>query len=131
MRLGTVVTRADTSFDPGVYLNLQVKSTIQGIVDDDTVRYDLDARTYGRLRKSTAKNPLLLVILVMPDDEAGWLSQSPDELILRHCAYWLLLDDYPAMQATSSVRVTIPRANIFSVTFVQAMMQQLLERNQP
>jgi hypothetical protein len=63
----------------------------------------------------------------MPGDEGQWLSQSAEELVIRHCAYWLSLEGYPATASVSTVRVSLPLANVFSVTAVQGIMQRLQE----
>jgi hypothetical protein len=67
----------------------------------------------------------------MPGDEALWLTQSPDELVLRHCAYWISLKGYPSSPSTSTVRVPIPLANVFSVAAVQGIIQRLREGKEP
>ena len=72
--------------DVGGQLDLQVKSTTQANVGANHVAYDLSVKNYDDLRESGDNCPRILVVLVLPDDEAQWLSQSPEELILRHCA---------------------------------------------
>jgi hypothetical protein len=36
----------------------------------------------------------VLVVLVMPSDEAQWLGQTTEELVIRHCTPWRLGSDY-------------------------------------
>jgi hypothetical protein len=66
----------------------------------------------------------------MPEDEALWLDQSPEELTLRHCAYWLSLKGYPPTPNTTTVRVSIPLANVFSPV-LRDIVQRLRERRDP
>jgi hypothetical protein len=73
----------------------------------------------------------LLVLLVLPEDEALWLSQSPEELVLRHCAYWASLVGAEPTTATSSVRIVIPRSQVFSVQAVQTLMNSLVQGGLP
>jgi len=117
--------------DAGFQLDLQLKSTTRATVDEAQVVYDLEVRGYESLRDLRPQCPRILVLLVLPADEAQWLSQSHDELILRHCAYWLPLQGFPPTQATRSVRVTIPLADVFSVVALQAMMKRIQERQDP
>jgi hypothetical protein len=70
------------------------------------------------------------VVLVLPEDEDLWLSQSHEELILRRCAYWLSLRGAEPTTARSSIRVPIPLAQVFSVPALQTMMNRLL-RGEP
>ncbi|SRR6266511_4163874 len=114
--------------DAGTQLDLQLKSTTRASVTDVAVKYDLEVDTYNDLRNDTCPIPRLLVVLVLPEDEAEWLTQSAEALTLRHCAYWMSLRGYPPTTATSTIRVTIPLANRFSVEAVQRLMQRVAER---
>src|SRR5262245_33589324 len=108
LALRSVEPTSEQRKDAGVQLDLQLRSTTRAAVSDTEVRYDLDVRTYEYLRR-TPPVPRILVILVQPEDEDAWLSQSPDALLLRHCAYWASLRGAAPTTASSSVRVTIPR----------------------
>ena len=81
-------------------------------------KVDLDVKTYDYLR-TTGSLPRLLVVLIMPAGRSRSLTQSPNELAIRHCAYWLSLASHPATTGARTVRVAIPLANIFSVEAVR------------
>jgi uncharacterized protein DUF4365 len=117
--------------DVGLQLDLQLKSTTRGSIGASHVTYDLDVVNYDDLRQPGGQTARILVLLVMPGDEALWLTQSPDELVLRHCAYWISLKGYPSSPSTSTVRVPIPLANVFSVAAVQGIIQRLREGKEP
>jgi hypothetical protein len=115
--------------DSGIQIDLQLKSTTRAQVGGSAVTYDLNVRNYNHLRVANANCPRLLVVFVMPDDETQWLTQTIDELVLRHCAYWLSLKGHPEKESSATVRVAIPKESVFSVAAIQAMMQQLQERS--
>ncbi len=92
---------------------------------------DLDVPTYHYLRTAETFCPRILVVLVMPADEAEWLNQSPDELAIRHCAYWLSLRGYAETLARSTIRIGIPLTSLFSVEAVRSIMQRLGEGKTP
>src|SRR5438128_612267 len=77
--------------DIGPQLDVQLRSTMRAEVRDEVIVYDLDVRTYNLLRTESSDRPRILVLLVLPADEAQWLSQSVEELVLRRCAYWMSL----------------------------------------
>ncbi len=118
-------TRNHRHVDAGIPLDLQLKSTTQAETKDASVVYDLEVKAYEDLRDPDARAPRILVLLVMPDDEADWLSQSEEALILRRCAYWMSLKGYQSTTNTSTVRIAIPRANIFSVAQLRAMIERI------
>jgi hypothetical protein len=120
------VERHGSSYrDTGPQIDVQLKSTTRADVREAEIAYDLEVRAYELLRMNVPGCPRLLVVLVLPDDVAQWLSQSPDELILRRCAYWLSLRGAGPTPNQTTIRLAIPPANVFSVEAVQEMMKTL------
>jgi Domain of unknown function (DUF4365) len=117
--------------DRGPQLDLQLKSTTRANVGQVHLTYDLPVVNYDDLRQTDGQVARILVVLVMPEDETLWLSQSPEELVLRHCAYWLSLKGYPPTMNTTTYRVSIPLANVFSLGALRDVMQRLRERKDP
>ena len=111
--------------DTGPQIDLQLKSTTRAEVREAKVVYDLDVRAYNMLRTAPGTRPRLLVLLVLPDDEAQWVSQSVEELILRKCAYWTSLHGAEPTTNQANVRIVIPAANVFSIEAVRAIMGAL------
>jgi hypothetical protein len=127
-----MVTRHDNRHrDGGAQRDLQLKSTTQAAVTETAVAYDLDVQAYDDLRSVSCPCPRILVVLVMPGDESLWLTQTADELTLRHCAYWMSLRGQPPTTATRSVRIFIPVANLFSVEAVTRLLEQVRNRRNP
>ena len=113
------VLMADFGRRPRV--DFQAKSTTRDVLGDDALHFPLPVKNYNDLRVDT-RTPRILIVLLMPDDDARWVAQSEEELCLRHCAYWLSLEDRPATANTSSVTVQIPTTNIFSVDQLITLM---------
>jgi hypothetical protein len=113
--------------DTGPQIDLQLKSTTRAEVKEPEVVYDLEVRAYNLLRLPVRERPRLLVLLVLPEDETQWLSQSVEELILRRCAYWVTLQGAELTTNQTTVRIRIPTTNAFSVEAVQAMLRALSE----
>ena len=65
------------------------------------------------------------------EDPAAWLQCSPDQLVLRHCAYWLSLAGAPATDNEWSVTVQVPRANLFTVEGLGGLMHRINEGGVP
>lgn len=131
MTLRAITLRGKRRRDVGPQVDLQLKSTAQSAVRDTHLAYDLAVANYDDLRAHSPLSPRLLIVLVLPADEARWLSQSDDELVLRHCAYWLSLAGYPETAAKHTVRVSIPMTNVFSVPALRDLIQRLNEGKDP
>jgi hypothetical protein len=124
LSLREVVQRGQRHLDGRLQLDLQLRSTTRAYLTETHVGHDLDVPTHDFLRE---RSPVccLLVVLVLPDDEALWLSQTIEELVVRHCAYWFSLRGADPARTTSSVRISIPRSQVFSVQAVQDMLNRL------
>ena len=101
--------------ETGRELKLQLKATTENsiVIDDETIKYDLNASTYNDLlsRKNT-KCPLILILFVLPAEKTNWLAISDNELISRKCAYWYFPDQSEFLTANSATkRVSINKKN--------------------
>lgn len=111
-------------------LHLQVKCTYQDVRRENQLIYSLDAQTHHRLCREVSTSRILVVVCV-PNTLANWLVHSQDELILRHCGYWLSLrGETPTLNETSQT-VYIPRTQWFDPVALQGIMQRIDAGGQP
>jgi hypothetical protein len=64
-------------------------------------------------------------VLIQPTNEEEWLEQTDDALTLRRCAYWISLEGLPAKDASSSVRISVPRRNVLSAEALNRLFAEL------
>ena len=81
-------------------------------------------RAYDILREES-RIPRILVLLVLPLDEAEWMKQTPTKAELRRGLFWMSLRGYPAVPNRSSVRIQIPRRQVFTPEAIREIMQQI------
>ncbi len=112
----------------GFKLDIQAKSTTGSARTDTEVLYDMEVKSYDDLRSPQLGCPRILVLLVLPEDEAQWTGQTEEHLLLRHCAYWLSLRDQGPSRNQRTVRVAIPRTNVFSVEALHELMGRVRRR---
>lgn len=89
------------------------------------IHYALKLKNYDDLRPENLLVPRILVVVLVPADLPDWLSQTTNELALKHCGYWLSLRGLPATSNSTGVTVQIPLANVFSVAALDGMMQRI------
>ena len=94
-------------------IEYQLKSTADDIMRDDGLHFRLDIEEYDNLRIADPAVPRILIVMWMPKNKAERLNQTHDELCMRHCCYWVSLEDEPPTQNVSSITVTVPVNNIF------------------
>ncbi len=94
-------------------IGFQVKATSRDIVGRDGRRlhFPLPMRDYDSLRSDGP--PFILIVVLMPDDETQWLTQTDDEICLRHCGYWMSLAGRQKVSNINNVTVHIPTGNVF------------------
>ena len=105
-------------------LDLQLKATVnlRRLNDGHHVSFPVKRRNYNLLCCDT-QTPRLLVVLDLPSEQGRWMTLNPDELILRHRAYWLYLGGQEET-AQTSVAVRIPTSNLFNPEGLTALMEQ-------
>jgi hypothetical protein len=114
--------------DTGRALDVQLRSTTGAVVTETEVRYDLDVRTYDHLRDQRTPATRVLVLMVLPADEADWVAQTSDGLLVRSCAYWLVLRGQPAVENVATIRVSIPRSHVATVDGLAHLLAISLQR---
>lgn len=93
-------------------LNFQAKATAQDVLRDEYVAFRLNKKNYNDLCDPGVTVPIILVVLIMPDDMNEWLTHTADELTLRRCAYWTSLRDKSETEQETET-IHIPTVKMF------------------
>ncbi|MDE2921542.1 MAG: DUF4365 domain-containing protein [Acidobacteriota bacterium] len=105
-------------------IGVQLKATSQHLAEDDSyLRFRLKRRNYDLLREET-QTPRVLVVLQLPADREQWLTITEDDLVLRYRAYWLSLRGSEDTTNSTSVTVSIPKANLFNVESLDLLLER-------
>lgn len=107
-------------------LDLQVKGTARPS-SEDPFPFDLPVKSYDELRSDDFQVPRILVVVILPEDVAHWVSASEQEPVMRHCGYWKSLQGEDATDNDTSVRVKLSRSACFHVEQVQRIMDRIRE----
>lgn len=113
--------------ESGFAVDFQMKATTSWEHKEDSVVYDLEAKTYNDLvQREIEATRCILILLCLPPEQDEWVDTNETRTILKHCCYWTGLDG-PATTNTSTKRISIPRVN----TLTSAVIAQILdaERN--
>lgn len=103
-------------------IDVQMKSTSSIQLDGDYLSFPLEIKNHRELRGDLYGSPRILVMVHVPEDVEYWLQHSKEQLIVRHCGYWVSLREELESSNSSSVTVKIPRQNQFTVDALQSMM---------
>lgn len=130
LSLRRIEKRGSRRVDARLQLDLQLRSTARANVSDNEIRFNLDVAMYELLREPSLVR-CILVVLVLPEDEASWMNQSADAMIVRHCAYWHSLRGAAPTTATSSVRVVLSPSRVFSPEAIRDLFLRLSQGGEP
>lgn len=94
-------------------IQLQLKATSSPEWDRDELKFQLKAKNYNDL-VIKRQVPLLLAVMVLPENPADWLCVEPEQLVMKQCVWWLsLIGLSPTDQG--SLQVRLPRANLLTM----------------
>ncbi|WP_295614630.1 DUF4365 domain-containing protein [Chamaesiphon sp. GL140_3_metabinner_50] len=106
-----ITIRDKRRVESGFSLSFQLKASTQWQRDDNTVIYDLEAKTYNDLvlrRNFRMAVPCILILFALPPAPSQWLIYNEEEMRLRGSCYWDYLSGAPT-ENRQSVRIRIPR----------------------
>jgi hypothetical protein len=115
-------TAPDEGGLPGAQLSVQLKCTHTVDPSGSEFSYDLAVKDYNRLRITRVFVPRLLVVVHVPEEPAEWIESTPQQMLLKRCAYWVSLMGQPPTPNTSTVAVKIPIEHVFDV---RALLENL------
>lgn len=114
-------------------LEAQLKCCERLVVKNDEIfdqsgrRFQIDKKNYDDLRAENVSIPRALILLSVPRDEADWLSTSPQQLVLRHAAWWTSLRGLPDKDTQSST-ITVYSRNLLTPGELTRIMGLAAER---
>lgn len=116
--------------ESGYSFDFQLKASKRCSIDAaSSLVYDLDADTYNFLCDRARENratPIVLLLLALPEDEADWLSVSPERMIMKKACYWTKIDG-KFTDNVATKRVAIPQGRLFDVAAAGELMRQVRE----
>ena len=112
-------------------VDLQLKCSSRDLLRPEALHFPLKIKNYDDLRYTEETVPRILVVVIVPESVDDWLLHSEEQMIIRHCGYWMSLHGAPPVQNSRSVSVKLPRTNKFDVEGLTAMMGRISRRELP
>lgn len=120
-----VVNRGGRYVNTGFGFDYQLKSSSNVTFNGDHLVYDLESKNYNDLTDEEGLFPKVLILFVLPKDEAEWLTVTSDEMILKRCAWWCSLKGLPQTGNNSTKRISIPINQIFTPSAAIEIMEKV------
>lgn len=106
----------------------QVKCTSStGIIKESSINFPLPINNYNILRseKALATAPVILIVVLVPEEVKDWLDVSEEQIVLKKTAYWTSLKGMPATQNRNTVTVALPRVNLLTPDNLTQIMEKI------
>jgi hypothetical protein len=97
-----------------VQIDAQLKSTVDLKSNGSNFDFDLKVKNYNDLREVHVSSPQILVVLDLHKSDSRWLDLSTGGIVLQRRAYWLSLKGAPPTKNKKTVRVKIPKKQVFT-----------------
>ena len=110
-------------------LRIQLKSTSavsQYREMDDSIVYSLKVKNYNDLRRMST-TPIILAVLILPEDSSEWLRWTEEELMIKGRMYWMSLVSAPEIDNVSSVSVHLPKQNCVNSDTLLELLEKIAE----
>lgn len=126
------ITLSDGDFrDTQLRIQLKSTSSLSQYTDNgDSFAYRLKVKNYNDLcTPSTA--PIILGLLILPEDENSWIKWSEEELLIRGCMYWADFSKCKKSTNQSTVNVKIDKANIINQDTLLNILEKIAREEWP
>lgn len=112
-----------------VMVDVQLKCTTQDVVHADGLHFRIKRDQYDGLRERGIVKKILVAVGVDPDFDE-WMTSSPDDLLLKGCAYWMPVDGLPPI-TTQSTTLVLPDANRFNAEQLLDLLHRIATGGTP
>lgn len=107
-------------------LRIQLKSTSSASQYTDNgnyISYKLKVKNYNDLC-TPSTTPIILGLLILPENESEWVKWSTEELLIKGCMYWADFSDKNRSDNAGTVTVRLEKDNVIN----QESLLNILER---
>ncbi len=114
-------------------LRIQLKSTSspsQYTDNGSTLTYKLKVKNYNDLCLPST-TPIILGLLVLPEDEKLWIDCTEEELLIRGCMYWAEFSGKIESDNTDRVSVKIDKDHIINAESLQKILELIAKEEWP
>ena len=111
-----------------VHIQLKATATTCPLIEN-RYSYSLTLEHYDKLREEQSP-PIFLVLFLMPNDPAEWLSASEEQLITKRCAYWVSLAGAADSGNRTEQTIYVPKINVVDVDGLRALATRIAGREE-
>lgn len=115
------------------HLRVQLKSTSSTSMhkdNDSVISYVLKVKNYNDMCRRTT-TPIILALLVLPEDERSWVKLTDEELLIKGRMYWTEFSDHTPSDNKGSITVKIDKQNLLTPESLQTILEKIAREDWP
>ena len=118
-------------YDAELRIQLKCTSALSQYTDcGDVLTYKLKVKNYNDLCLPST-TPIILGLLVLPENEEEWLLWSEEELLIKGCMYWAEFSGSSESENTSSITVSIDKKQVLNVETLNQILEKIAREEWP
>ena len=126
-----VATKNRGSINSELRVQLKCTSSSSQYTDHGTyISYKLKKKNYDDLRAQSTV-PIILCLMVLPEDISGCVQWSTEELLIKGCMYWADLSKEAPSDNREKVSVHIDKTNVINQESLQEILRKIGEEEWP
>lgn len=126
-----IILGGNRKFDAELRIQLKCTSSLTQYTDKgDCITYKLKVKNYNDLCVP-ATTPIILGLLVLPEEENEWIKWSSEELLIRGCMYWAEFSSESESQNSGTVSVKINKNNVINSETLHEMLEKIAKEEWP
>lgn len=126
-----VILDEKRKYDAELRIQLKCTSSASQYADmGDSLIYKLKAKNYNDLCLP-ATSPMILGLLVLPENSEEWVFWNTEELLVRGCMYWAEFSGKPETSNTGTVNIKIDKNNVLNTETLPCILEKIAKEEWP
>lgn len=120
-----------TKYMSSLRIQLKCTSSVSQYTDDEEIlHYKLKVKNFNDLC-TRCTTPIILGLLVLPEDEDTWVKWSEKDLLINGCMYWADFSNESPSDNKNTVTVSINRKNLINKDTLLEILEKIAKEERP
>lgn len=120
-----------TKYMSSLRIQLKCTSSVSQYTDcGDKIIYKLKVKNFNDLC-TRCTTPIILGLLVLPEDENVWVKWSEKELLINGCMYWAEFSNESPSENKNTVTVSIDKKNLINKDTLLEILEKIAKEEWP
>ena len=112
-------------FDASIRIQLKCTSSASQFTEyDDYISYKLKVKNYNDMC-TPATIPIILGLLILPEDDNTWIKWSTEELLIKGCMYWADFSHCKKSDNKENITVKLQKNNVLNQQTIYSVLDKL------